>query len=267
MIEVARTVRFSIPLTAPGGAPARGARSNTFAGWPATDALAVFYAIDVHCRGEADPQTGYLIGIREIDEAVREFILPLLEEAVRAPTGAAPPHLLRRMVEAIRPPLGNLLWRVHWHLTPTYGLSMMNQSTDRVLISQQFEFAAAHRLHCRGLSEEENHRIFGRCNNPSGHGHNYRLEVTAATQLPENGDAPALTLPQLEQIVDERIVERFDHTNLNVDVDDFHDLNPSVEHITKRCHDLLKTPIAEAGGELVRVTVWETEKTRCTYPV
>ncbi len=273
VIEVARTVRFSIPLTAHAGATARGPRSNTFAGWPSADVLAVFYAIDVVCRGTADPRTGYLIGIREIDEAVREYVLPLLERAVRSPARAEPPELLRQIVLALRPPLGDLLWRVHWHLTPTYGLSMMNESTERVLISQQFEFAAAHRLHCGELSEEENRRIFGKCNNPSGHGHNYRVEVTAATRLPGNGHPPTptapptLTLAQLERIVDEQIVERFDHTNLNLDVDDFREKNPSVEHITRRCYDLLQAPVAEAGGELARVTVWETEKTSCTYPV
>jgi 6-pyruvoyltetrahydropterin/6-carboxytetrahydropterin synthase len=62
------------------------------------------------------------------------------------------------------------------------------------------------------------------------------------------------------------VVERFDHTHLNLDTAEFAEVNPSVERIARVCHDLLARRLAEAGAELDHVTVWETEKTRCTYP-
>ena len=74
-------------------------------------------------------------------------------------------------------------------------------------------------------------------------------------------------LGQLEEIVIREIIARFDHKNLSVEAAEFANLNPSVEHITKVCHDLLVGPIRLAGARLERVTVWETEKTSCTYPV
>ena len=137
---------------------------------------------------------------------------------------------------------------------------------DRFSISQQFEFAAAHRLHCADLSEAENRRVFGKCNNPHGHGHNYRLEVAVSVPMPAEGQWAGFGLPDLERIVGERVVERFDHTHLNLDTPEFARLNPSVENIARVCHDLLADPIAAAGAALDHVTVWETEKTSCTYP-
>ncbi len=135
---------------------------------------------------------------------------------------------------------------------------------DRVQISQQFEFAAAHRLHCAELSDEENRRVFGKCNNPSGHGHNYRLE--AAVSVPVNGSAPGFGFADLARLVDEQVLQRFDHKHLNLDTDEFAGLNPSVEHIARICHEVLAGPVADAGGRLEYVTVWETEKTACTFP-
>ncbi len=132
---------------------------------------------------------------------------------------------------------------------------------DHVQISRQCEFAAAHRLHSPDLSAEENLSTFGKCNNPSGHGHNYRLEAVVSVPL----DASAFGFEQLRDLVQEHVIQRFDHKHLNLDTEEFARLNPSVEHIAKVCHDVLVGPVAKAGGRLKQVTVWETEKTSCTY--
>ena len=73
-------------------------------------------------------------------------------------------------------------------------------------------------------------------------------------------------IARLETLVRETVVDRFDHTHLNLDTDEFAELNPSVEHIARVCHALLADPVRAAGGCLEQVTVWETEKTSCTYP-
>jgi len=136
------------------------------------------------------------------------------------------------------------------------------------LIAQKFEFAASHRLHVASMTEEENRRAFGKCNHPSGHGHNYvfepRVEVPVATP-------GVLREGELEAIAKEAILDRFDHTYLNVDSVEFRDgsgLVPSVENIAKVFFDLLAARIDATGrgARLRDVTVWESERTSATYP-
>jgi len=134
-----------------------------------------------------------------------------------------------------------------------------------IRLSQKFEFSASHRLHNPTMSDETNRQTFGKCNNPSGHGHNYELAVTLRGPADENG--VVMPVPQFERIVAETVVERFDHKNLNEQVAEFRDVIPSVENIARVIYRLLKPKFAGAGGgvELAAVTVWETPKTFCEY--
>jgi len=225
------------------------------------------YEVDVACEGEADPRTGYSIDIREIDRAVRLRVAPLLAEQIRTEEAVEPhallPHLIRAAQEDLAAPVASLtLW-----LTPTYSVSIEAQDMTTILIRQRFEFAAAHRLHVPEWDEERNRGVFGKCNNPSGHGHNYAFEPVVEVRLPEKGAVP-FTLADLERVTDERIVDRFDHKHLNADCPEFAELNPSVEHIAKVCFDILAPAIHESceAARLRSVTVWETEKTSCVYP-
>ena len=266
MIELTRDVRFCIPLCEGELSSSAGGRHNTFAGFPSMPGLGVYFELSVCCEGENDPVTGYLINITEIDRAVRDRAVPLIREAVRTRSGGAPASLLPGILAEVGATLSRPVKSITWRLTPFYSLTLETAHMERFLTRQRFDFSAAHRLHCSELSDEENRDLFGKCNNPHGHGHNYRLEVIVAQPLPAQGRPPSLPLPELERIVDEQVLRRFDHTHLNLDTSEFADLNPSVEHIARVCHDLLSAPIAAAGAELSHVTVWETEKTRCTYP-
>jgi len=160
--------------------------------------------------------------------------------------------------------------RVRWRLTPYYSVEMSIDATEIVLLRQQFEFAASHRLHSAGLSDADNRAMFGKCNNPSGHGHNYRIEP--CVELCLSGELPALSLGDLERLVNLTLIERYDHKHLNVDTPEFAcaGFNPSVENIARECFHRLSPAIAAhaaAGGARLRhVTVWETDKTSCTYP-
>ena len=139
-----------------------------------------------------------------------------------------------------------------------------NSHAPEVVVRQMFEFSAAHRLHVPGLSDAENESIFGKCNNPAGHGHNYRVEPAVGVD-PSN----PMRVGDLERIVDETVIERFDHKHLNDQTTEFATdggLNPSVENIAKVCFELLRDPIAAGGGTLRAVSVWETDRTSCTYP-
>lgn len=261
MLLLTRTVRFCV-----GEAPEEAAtpRSNTFAAWPSMRGLGRYYEIDVACAGEADPRTGYFLNIRAIDEAVRRAALPLIAQAVRHRPGDEPWTLMAPLLAAVNERLGGSIRRLTWRLTPFYSVSMETKPMPRCLVRQHFEFAASHRLHCPDLTAEENRRLFGKCNSERGHGHNYRVEVAVEMDPRE---PRGFNLPALEAIVGRTLIERFDHKYLNEDCTEFAGVNPSVENIARVSYDLLRGELADAGLDLRHVTVWETEKTSCTYPV
>jgi 6-pyruvoyltetrahydropterin/6-carboxytetrahydropterin synthase len=264
MLELRRTVRFC--LNGPDGSAAAPPRRNGFAGWPPMRGLGRYYELDVRCVGEADPVTGYFINITHIDEAVRRHVLPEMERVLASSpdSGAiATGALLRRILDRLQPALGSSVESVALRLTPFYSLAMRRHDMDHAIVRQQFEFSAAHRLHVPALSAEENRRVFGKCNNPSGHGHNYRLEV--AVRAPIDAGGQTLAVEALDALVDDAVIQKLDHKHLNVDVPEFASLNPSVENIAKVIHGLLAPRVGELGVGLEEVSVWETGKTVCTY--
>jgi 6-pyruvoyltetrahydropterin/6-carboxytetrahydropterin synthase len=269
MLELSRTIRFCIDFAGPPSHPGKqtdpAPRHNTFAGTPSLTGLGVYYELEVTIRGEADPVTGYLMNISEIDEAVRRVAIPRIENQVRETPNLAPTEAIRKLLESLQPELNESIVALRWRLTPYYSIQMRADDMSRVLLSQIFDFAAAHRLHCPEYDDEKNLEVFGHCNNPNGHGHNYRLQVEVSKKL-ESDQTKTFTLADLERIVDEQVVKRFDHTHLNLDNPEFASLNPSVEHIAQVCHGLLEKPIDEAKGRLERVKVWETDRTSCTFP-
>jgi len=265
MLELSRTIRFSVDLAGGENQQKLRGRYNTFAGWPTMVGLGAYYELDVVCRGQADVLTGYIMNISAIDRAVREHGLPLIEHAVRSRPQPDPGHVLAEMAPVLQPVLQGSVHSIRWRLTPYYSVAMSMAAPDQVLISQQFEFSASHRLHVPSLSDRANRETFGKCNNPNSHGHNYRIEPMVAVPLNAPGGRQ-LSLPEIERIVDQTVIQRFDHKHLNLDTKEFAELNPSVENIAKVLFELLGDPISAAGGRLVRIRVWETEKTSCTYP-
>ena len=269
MVDLSRTVRFCLngspAATADGGSG--GGRHNTFAAWPAMRGLGRYYELHVTCRGEVDPVTGYFMNIKVIDEAVRDHVLPYLNDLVdTAPSTAMLPlgRVMQDIVGRLQPPLDQTVQSVRLSLTPTYDLTIRSDDMSSIVIRQQYEFSAAHRLHVDALSDEENRRVFGKCNNPSGHGHNYRLEVAVHAPIDEK-DGHVARVDQLDAVVDAAVIDQLDHKHLNVDVPQFADLNPSVEHIARVIYEMLEDKVRTLGVELVEVRVWETGKTVCTY--
>jgi len=229
--------------------------------------LGTYYEFEVCCQGEPDEATGYLVNIKHIDQAVRASVLPAVHTALRTDAARDPARLLPELTRSLAASLDVRLVALTWKLSPTYALEYrMNEPSD-ILMRQRFEFAAAHRLNVSELSPEENRHVFGKCNNPSGHGHNYEIEVCVRKPLSDR----AMHLAELERLVDETIIQRFDHKHLNLDTAEFatdSGLNPSVENIARVCYDLLAPAVASGSGNpsLASVTVWETPKTSCTYP-
>ncbi len=257
MLELTRTVRFAV------GPDVSCAGVNGFAGRPAMVGLGAHYELDIACRGDADAETGYFLNIKRIDEAARAGALPIIAEAF-GKAGADPASLLTAIVSALDARLPGLR-SVRWRLTPTYSFEMERTAMTHVLIRQSFEFAASHRLYAPTLSEDENLAVFGKCTNPAGHGHNYRVEPCVRVEVGGTG-AATFSLRDLERLTNDHLIEHLDHKHLNTDVPEFRDVNPSVENIARICYERLAPAIEAAGAMLEHVTVWETEKTSCVYP-
>jgi 6-pyruvoyltetrahydropterin/6-carboxytetrahydropterin synthase len=158
---------------------------------------------------------------------------------------------------------GPTLEALELRLSPFLAYSALRSELHMVRLSQKFEFSATHRLHNPALSDDENSRTYGKCNNPHGHGHNYEVQVTLAGTPGKTG--LLIDVPAFERIVATTVINRFDHKNLNVELPEFRDVIPSVENIAATIFRLLKLPIGDAGAKLASVTVWETPKTWCEY--
>jgi 6-pyruvoyltetrahydropterin/6-carboxytetrahydropterin synthase len=123
-------------------------------------------------------------------------------------------------------------------------------------------FSAAHRLALPELSFEENSEIYGKCARPNGHGHNYHLEVTVKGNIhPKTGMLVELT--ELHKVIEDAVVEPFDHTFLNKDIPYFAKVVPTAENIAVYIAQLLKTPIQELGAILHRVKLVESPNNSC----
>ena len=129
-------------------------------------------------------------------------------------------------------------------------------------LSHKFEFSAAHRLHNPSLSDEENRKTYGKCNNPNWHGHNYEVQVTLRGN-PKQG--LLVEIPAFERVVREFAIDKLDHKNLNTEVSEFSGVVPTVENIAMTIFRMLKNRFTGIGAELASITVWETPKTWCEY--
>ncbi len=257
-LHLTRTVRFCV--NPPGRATDERA-ANTFAAAPTMLGVGAYYELHVTCAGEPERDTGYLVNIKEIDEAVRREVVPELSRLCTQHRELPAAEVLRLLAPKLAAALPVRVVRVCWQLTPFFSLTMEADAMNDVVMNQQFEFAASHRLHSAQLSEAENRALYGKCNNPGGHGHNYRLEVRARVPM-----GSSFTLPRLERLVDEHVIEKLDHKNLNCDVEELHGTIPSTENLARFCYETLEPVFANEEATLQRVRLWETEKTSCTYP-
>jgi 6-pyruvoyltetrahydropterin/6-carboxytetrahydropterin synthase len=262
MVRLTREVRFLVDPTQQ--CPLETPRLNTWAGWPSSVVLAPYLTLRVTVLGTQDRQTGYLCDIHLLDRILHTCVIPDAYElsAVSRSTFTGD-HLLWRVYPKVSAKLPQNVRLAELELLATpqlrFSISSANPEASPLLaVTQQFEFAAAHRLHCDDLSDEENKALFGKCNNPSGHGHNYLLEVTVQAK-PEGKTGIVLPISSLDQIVKRVVLDRFDHKNLNVDIAEFRVLNPSVENIAQVIFDLLKNEFAPY--QLAAIRVHESPRT------
>ncbi len=133
----------------------------------------------------------------------------------------------------------------------------------KVAVSRKEHFNAAHRLHNPAWSDDMNQRVFGKCNNPNYHGHNYELIVTLVGE-PDPRTGYVFDMKELSDLVRDEVTSKFDHHNLNLDVDHFKNLNPTAENIAIVIWNLLR-PRIDSKFEL-KVRLFETERNIVDYP-
>jgi 6-pyruvoyltetrahydropterin/6-carboxytetrahydropterin synthase len=124
-----------------------------------------------------------------------------------------------------------------------------------VYLTRKIGFSASHRYHNPALSAEENKRIFGKCNNPHGHGHNYTLEVTV-TGEPDPVTGMVVDLKELKEILEREVIERMDHRFLNYEVEELKGQIPTCENIARVIWKLLEPKITQ--GRLFKVRLYES---------
>lgn len=133
----------------------------------------------------------------------------------------------------------------------------------KTAIIRKEHFNAAHRLHNPHWSDEKNREIFGKCNNPNYHGHNYDLEVKVIGFINEDSGY-VMDAKILKNLIRELVVEKFDHKNLNLDTEEFKNVNPTAENIAKVIFELLRGALPD---ELeLKVKLYETERNIVEYP-
>lgn len=136
-------------------------------------------------------------------------------------------------------------------------------SKNKVAIIRKEHFNAAHRLHNASWNDKKNIEIFGKCNNPNYHGHNYDLEVKVIGFVNEE-TGYVMDTKKLSNLIKQEIISVFDHKNLNLDVSDFEKLNPTAENIAIVIYNRLKRHI-DNKLEL-KIKLYETDRNFVSYP-
>lgn len=232
------------------------------------------YMLRVTLRGEVDPRTGMVINITALDDALKETVQefdhkfinldhPAFHNRVPTTENLASYFYSRAQQWFSAEGAAYLLSRIALYEEPTLWADVFDNTAGvtMVSLSKTFGFSAAHRLHSAVLSAEENRTVFGKCNNLHGHGHNYELIVTVSGDIDQR-TGMLIDLGLLMQIVQDEIIERFDHKHLNEDTLEFRSLNPTGENIVKVIWDLLKPKL---GARLTKLGLWETPRNFFEY--
>jgi len=133
----------------------------------------------------------------------------------------------------------------------------------KVAVYRKEHFCAAHRLHNPQWSDEQNAAVFGLCNNPNYHGHNYEI-IVKVTGIPNQETGFVLDTKWLSELVQKVVIKRFDHKNLNLDIPEFKNINPTAENIAIVIYDILQPKLDKALD--LKVILYETERNFVEYP-
>ena len=256
MMRLSREVRFAVTNDH------EPKISNSWSGWPSTNLVVPRLSLITVVQGKPEKHSGYVCNIKIIDDLVRDVIenevIPRCLQ--QQPAEQLLPLIFDKCCSAWDSQSGvdtSLVEIVEQELvlTPQLKYSIKDKDRRMVCLTQQFEFSASHRLHNAELSDEENRNLFGKCNNPNGHGHNYVVEISV-NRIVERGE---INLPDFESKVKALVIDRLDHKHLNADVEYFAAVIPSVENIAIAIWNWLDGQFND--DILTNVRVYETPKT------
>jgi 6-pyruvoyltetrahydropterin/6-carboxytetrahydropterin synthase len=263
MHNLSRLVRFSInPFL-----PEDSVGFNSFASRPSGEGLAIFFELCVKLAGEVEPATGLVINVSDVDKQVQKYVVPEFSLQIRKDFRRGSHIGFLELTRLLKSAWGQLadkfgaarLKELSLSLNPFRKVAIDGKDCKMSYFSEKFEFAATHKLWNDDFSEQRNREVFGKCANPSGHGHNYIVEVTIKRPVGKSD----FCIGGFEKVVDDEFIKVVDHKNLNIDVPYFAKAIPTVENIAVFAWEKLSGKLDE--GVLHCVTVWETDKTYCSY--
>lgn len=243
---------------------------NSYSSKPTGNGLAIFFALRVGIEHKPDEDTGFVVNVTEIDSVVRTLVVPVFDEAVKKNYRNKKHVSLCGLCELLD--FSKIILSEHFsqmyisefalELNPvrTLGIETLKKGGKMICFSEKFDFAAMHKLWNDKFSHKQNFEVFGKCANTSGHGHNYAAEVVVA--IDEN-NIDDFSIAEYQRAVKENFIDFVDHKNLNADVEYFEHKNPTVENIAAFAFGQLKGKFT--NSRLDKITIWETERTSCTY--
>jgi 6-pyruvoyltetrahydropterin/6-carboxytetrahydropterin synthase len=230
------------------------------------------YMLEATVRGGIDPRSGMVMNVKELKErllavGLRGISGRMLNDEVEELRDRVP--TLENLIRVLWSRLGQAGWPPGVHLArltlhENEGLFAEYEGKDdgSMRLTRVYDFCASHRLHSAALSDVENERVFGKCNHPNGHGHNYVVEITVEG-APDPRTGQLVPLGELDVVVDREVLQPFDHKNLNVDLPEFATENPTAENIARAIWRRLEANLP--AGRLHRVRLVETPRNLADY--
>ncbi|HEY9798865.1 MAG TPA: 6-carboxytetrahydropterin synthase [Leptolyngbyaceae cyanobacterium] len=223
------------------------------------------YVIFISLAGELD-EYGMVLNLSDVKQVIKREVTSQLDFSylndVWAEFGQTLPtteNIARVIWQRLAPHLP--LVRVQLFENPELWADYLGNGMEAYL-SISTHFSAAHRLAHPNLSQEDNTEIYGKCARPHGHGHNYHLEVTVKGEIDQR-TGMIVDLGALYQVIDNHVVEPFDHTFLNKDIPYFAEVVPTAENIALYISNILRSPIQELGAKLYKVKLIESPNNSC----
>ena len=275
MLALTRRCTFNAGHVYRGGGLSREELERTFGAAAAPSGHGHDYVLEVTVEGDVSGRDGMVVNIKDLDAVLKKLLAPLdhrmLNESCPEFRDAVPTSerlaqvLWSRLPQTVGAARLTAL-RLEEH--PGLYVALEGKEPHMVYLTRAIEFATAHRLHAPELSDAENARIYGKCNNPHGHGHNYVAEVTVKGR-PDPRSGIVVDLGKFEALLEQEIEARLDHKHLNLDTPYFAKQVPTAENIARVIWELLeqKIPACRENGkvELHRVRLIETARSWFDY--
>lgn len=231
------------------------------------------YVLEVTVEGAVREDTGMVVNIAEVKRDIVEKVVQALDR--KSLNDEVPPferiapnleNLIRWIANRIPAPGGAKLCRLRLYEMPDFYAELSLGSAPRVeagmlTLTRGYHFSASHRLHSPHLTDQQNRELFGACNNPHGHGHNYELEVTVGGEIDER-TGMIVDIDVLDEVVNREVIERYDHRNLNAELPEFANKNPTSEALLQEIWNRLQPKVP---AKLVRVVLRETPRNVFEY--